>query len=485
MSGCSISVPMQRRAKIAGTLGPACNSSRTLTKMVRRGMDVARLNFSHGDRETHSGLVRELRRASAKAGRPVALLADLQGPRFRIGELPGDLVLTAGARVKLHTGKRRCVPGGLPVTYAALARDVKRGDRVLIDDGRIELTVTGKRGSDVICEVIRGGSVSDNKGINLPDSSLSVPAVTAKDARDLKTAVELGADWLAVSFVRRAADVARARRLLTKTGSSIPVLAKIERAEAIDRLDEILQEADGLMVARGDLGVELSAARVPILQKQIIERANSLGKPVITATQMLDSMRHSSRPTRAEVSDVANAVLDGSGCLLLTAETAAGKYPVESIEMMAEIIDEAESSGRTQRQRPPDGELSITTTTCHAGCYAAADVKATALAVFTRGGATAFHTARFRPDTPILAFTPSVEVERRLALAWGVQPFRLAERRGLHALLRGLDRTLLDQRLAKRNDIVVVLMGDRIGGAALSRTNLMRIHRVGSSLTEG
>ena len=448
-------------------------------------MDVARLNFSHGDRIAHSGLVKALRRASQQARRPVALLADLQGPRFRVGEVPGGaLRLSAGERVKLHSGRRRCAPGGLPVTYAALARDVQRGDRVLIEDGRIELSVIGKRGNDVVCEVVRGGAVRDNKGINLPDSSLSVPAVTAKDAQDLQTAVELGSDWLAVSFVRCAADVARARRLLKKAGHAIPVLAKIERAEAVDRLDEILDEADGLMVARGDLGVELSAARVPILQKQIIEKANSLGKPVITATQMLDSMRHSLRPTRAEASDVANAVLDGSGCLLLTAETAVGEFPVEAIATMADIIEHAEASGRTQRQSPPVGGLSITITTCRAGCYAAADVQAKALAVFTRGGATALQTARFRPETPILAFTPSETVRRRLALAWGVQPFRLAERRGLHALLKSLDRTLLDKRLAKRNDIVVVLMGDQIG-AALSRTNLMRLHHVGSSLGAG
>ena len=474
---------MQRRAKIAATLGPACDSTRTLTRMVRLGMDVARLNFSHGDRATHSGLAKALRRASKQAGRPVALLADLQGPRFRIGEVPGGVLpLVAGERVKLHAGSRRCAPGGLPVTYAALARDVKRGDRVLIEDGRIELHVRGKRGNEVVCEVARGGSVSDNKGINLPDSSLSVPAVTAKDARDLKTAAELDADWLAVSFVRRAADVARARRLLDRAGRAIPVLAKIERAEAIDRLDEILDEADGLIGARGDLGVELSAARVPILQKQIIESANSRGKPVMTATQMLDSMRHSPRPTRAEASDVANAVLDGSGCLLLTAETAAGQYPVEAIETMSDIITQAESSGRTRHQPPPAAGMSVTITTCHAGCNAAADVRAKAIAVFTRGGATALQTARFRPATPILAFTPSADVQRRLALVWGVQPFRLGERRDLHALLRGLDRTLLEERLAKRNDIVVVLMGDRIGGAALSRTNLMRVHHVGSSL---
>ncbi len=451
--------------------------------MVRHGLDVARLNFSHGDLPTHTGLVRALRQAAKKARRPVALLADLQGPRFRIGEVPGGaLTVTAGGRVKLHAGRRRCTPGGLPVTYAALARDVRRGDRVLIDDGRIELRVTGKRDTDVVCEVVRGGTVRDNKGINLPDSSLSVPAVTAKDSRDLRTAVDLGADWLAVSFVRRAADVARARRLLVKAGREIPVLAKIERAEAIDALDEILDEADGLIVARGDLGVELPAARVPMLQKEIIESANARGKPVMTATQMLDSMRHQARPTRAEASDVANAVLDGSGCLLLTAETAVGEYPVEVIRTMAGIIEQAEASGRTLRRSPPEGGLSVTVTTCRAGCYAAADVRAEALAVVTRGGATAIQTARFRPDTPILAFTPSEEVRRRLALIWGVRPYRLAERRSLHALLRALDRALLENRLARRGDVVVVLMGDRIGGAALSRTNLMRVHRVGASL---
>jgi pyruvate kinase len=473
---------MQRRAKIAATLGPACVSTHTLTKMVRRGMDVARLNFSHGDRVSHAKLVRSLRRATNDAGRPVALLADLQGPRFRIGEFDGGaLVLKRGAAVHIRAGRTRCAAGELPVSYAALAKDVKRGDRVLIDDGRIELRVVRVRGRDVRCEVVRGGEVRDHKGINLPDSSLSVPAVTAKDARDLITAVELGANWLAVSFVRRGADIARAKRLLERAGRSIPVLAKIERAEAIERLDEILDAADGLMVARGDLGVELPASHVPILQKEIIEKANALGKPVITATQMLDSMRHSPRPTRAESSDVANAVLDGSGCLLLTAETAVGEYPLEAVATMDEIIRQTELSGRTRRAGLPAGELSITLTTCHAGCAAAADVQAKAIAVFTRGGNTALHTARFRPATPILAFTPSLDVKRRLALPWGVTPFRLAERSNLHALLRNLDKLLLKQKLVKRGEIIVVLMGDQLG-KSFERTNLMRLHRVGSSL---
>ena len=472
---------MERRAKIAATLGPACDSTRTLIQMVRRGMDAARLNFSHGDTAWHYKIVKKWRRATTTVGRPMALLADLQGPRFRVGDLGGALELRTGDDVRIRAGRHRCDPGELPVSYSALARDVQRGDRILIDDGRIGLRVVRVHGRDVRCEVVRGGTVHDHKGINLPDSALSVPAVTAKDARDLKTAVELGADWLAVSFVRRGADVWRAKRLLERAGRSMPVLAKIERAEAVEHLDEIIDAADGLMVARGDLGVELSTARVPILQKEIIEKCNAAGKPVITATQMLDSMRREARPTRAEASDVANAVLDGSGCLLLTGETAAGKYPVEAVATMADIIEQAEASGRTHFAGAPSGELSITITVCHAGCQAAADVGAKAIAVFTRGGATAFQTARFRPGTPIFAFTPSADVQRRVSLAWGVQPFRLARRKGFHALLRSLDRWLLERRMIRRGEIIVVLMGDALG-KALERTNLMRLHRVGSSL---
>ena len=446
-------------------------------------MDVSRLNFSHGDAASNYKLVTRLRRASRQVGRPVALLADLQGPRFRIGKLEGgELTIDDGSVVRIRAGRRVCEAGELPVSYAALARDVKRGDRILIDDGKIELVVRSVRDRCVTCKVTRGGTVTDHKGINLPDSALSVPALTPKDQRDLKTAVELGADWLAVSFVRRAADITRARRLLAKAGSTIPILAKIERPEAIENLDAIIAAADGLMVARGDLAVELSANRVPILQKEIIEKTNAAGKPVITATQMLDSMRHSSRPTRAETSDVANAVLDGSGCLLLTGETAAGKYPVETVATMAGIIEQAEASGRTHLQSPPKGELSITVTTCHAGCYAAADVQAAAIAIVTRGGATAFQTARFRPKTPIVAFTPTDAIARRLALAWGVRPIKLGSKKGLHTLLRSLDRLMLDKKLVNRRDIVVVLMKDQLG-EVLERTNLMRLHRVGSSLS--
>ena len=451
--------------------------------MVRHGLDVARLNFSHGDAVGHYKIVRKLRRAAAAAGKPVGLLADLQGPRFRIGEIEGgELEVLTGGRVTLQVGSKRCEPGSLPVTYAALARDVSKGDRILIEDGRIALRVRRKRERKVECDVECGGVVKNHKGINLPDSALSVPALTRKDVEDLHTAVELRADWLAVSFVRRAADVRRAKKLLEKASAQIPVLAKIERAEAIDNLDEILDVADGLMVARGDLGVEIDAARVPILQKEIIERANALGKPVITATQMLDSMRHSARPTRAEASDVANAVLDGSGCLLLTAETAAGDYPVEAISTMDDIIRQAEASGRTARPPAPKEQLSVTVTTCRAGAYAASDVRAEAIVVVTRGGATAFQTARFRPEVPIFAFTPQREIQHRATLAWGVTPIRLGRRRSFHATLQRVDRYLLEHKLVPKNAVVVVLMGDHVG-IANERTNTMRLHRVGSSLS--
>jgi pyruvate kinase len=450
--------------------------------MVRQGMDVARLNFSHGDAVGHYKIVRKLRAAARQSGKSVALLADLQGPRFRIGEVEGgELEIVTGSKVTLYAGNKRCPKGSLPVTYAALARDVRAGDRVLIEDGRMALRVRRVRERLVDCEVEVGGVVKDHKGMNLPDSDLSVPALTKKDERDLLTAVELGADWLAVSFVRRAADVKRARQLLKKAGYEIPVLAKIERAEAIERLDEILEEADGLMVARGDLGVELPSAQVPILQKEIIEKANARGKPVITATQMLDSMRYSPRPTRAEASDVANAVLDGSGCLLLTAETAAGEYPTEAISTMDEIILTAEASGRTAKAPVPVLEMSVTNTTCHAGCYAAADVRAKAIVVVTRGGATAFQTARFRPDTPIIAFAPTLATQRRIALSWGVTAFKLGRKRSFHATLQQIDKFLLEHRLVPKREIVVVLMGDPLG-VATERTNSMRLHRVGSSL---
>jgi pyruvate kinase len=471
---------MGRKAKIAITLGPAAGSQRVLNSLVAAGVDVARLNLSHGDLTQHRTRVARLRRAARTAGRTVALLADLQGPRFRVGRLGGEaLELEDGADVRLIAGKRSSPEGTIPVPYSALADDVRRGQRILIDDGNIVLHVERVRKNVLHCVVESGGTVTDNKGINLPGCRLSVPTITAKDRRDLRGAVELGADWLAISFVRSPDDMRQARRLVKRAGGQTLVLAKLERPEAIERLDEIIEASDGLMVARGDLGVELSAEEVPILQKRIIERCNVAGKPVVTATQMLDSMRHSPRPTRAEASDVANAVLDGSDCLLLTAETAVGRYPVRAVSTMRRIIEKAETVARRELRAPAAGELTVPLTTCHAACGAAGDVGARYLAVFTQSGFSALQTARFRPQTPILAFTPELAVQRRLNLLWGVQPRRLPARRSFEALLKSLDRTLLGEGLAKQGEIVVVLMGSPIGVSGT--TNIIDVYPVGSA----
>jgi len=478
------SVDMTCKAKIAATLGPASGRQSTLTRMVDAGLDVARLNFSHGTADEHRRLVAELRKASRLRGRPVAVLADLQGPRFRVGRLPGGRVeLETGTEVELVAGVRSAPGGKIPVSYRALCRDVARGDTLLLDDGNLSLTVTRVRAQVVRCVVERGGELSDHKGINIPGKRLSAAALTAKDRRDLRQAVEMGADWLAVSFVRKAADVTTAKRLLKRAGREIPVMAKIERPEAVDDLDAILAASDGLMVARGDLAVEVSPEKVPHLQKEIIERANAVGKPVITATQMLESMRFARRPTRAEASDVANAILDGSSGLLLTAETAVGRYPVETIRMMARIIAETEASGRARRAEDPAGSLSIAETACLAASRAAEEVGARRVVVFTESGFTAREVARFRPRVPIVAFTPYEEVRRRLAPVWGVHARHLAPVRSTDALVRALEQALVEGGLAKRGETVVVLMGLPLG--VTGTTNLIKIHQVGSSAGSG
>ncbi len=470
---------MGRKAKIAATLGPSCSEPKTLARMVAAGLDVARLNLSHGEPAGQRRLALRLRQAATAGHRVVALMADLQGPRLRVGRLEGGaLELKAGRSVELHAGVEETGPGAIPVTYAALTTSVDRGGRVLIDDGKIELVVLARRRGTVRCEVVRGGIVHDRKGINLPGSRLDVPALTAKDRRDLATAVELGADWLAVSFVQSAKDVELARRLTERAGRRLPVMAKIERREALARLDEIVEAADGLLVARGDLGVEMAPEEVPPLQKQIIALANAAGKPVVTATQMLESMRESPRPTRAEASDVANAVLDGSDCLLLTAETAMGRYPVESVKMMHRIIECAEAIRRPLRTDNPGQSLSVPQSICLAGCRTAYEVGARSLAVFTQSGFSARQVARFRPETPILAFAADATVARALALQWGVEPRTLVAQTSIEQMVEALDRVLIAERRARRGEIVVVLAGSPLGVAGT--TNWMHVHAVGS-----
>jgi pyruvate kinase len=475
---------MLRRAKIGGTLGPATDRRGTLGGLLRAGLDLARLNFSHGTAEEHETRVQQLRREAETLGRNVALLGDLQGPRVRIGKLPGGaLELRRGSRIDLVPGRTSAPAGALPVSHAALGRDVKRGDRILIDDGNLELAVERVAGSSVRCQVVRGGKVTDHKGINVPSVALSVPTITAKDRRDLALAVRIGADWVAVSFVRRAADLQQARRLLRRAGKDLPIVAKIECAEAIERLDEIVREADGLLVARGDMGVELPTEDVPILQKQIIDAAHAAGKPVITATQMLDSMRHSPRPTRAEASDVANAVLDGSSCLLLTAETAIGDYPVEAVKTMARIIERTEGSGRSYASAAPAGHLGISEATAEAACRAAQAVGARCLVPFTTSGFTALQVARFRPPMPIVACTPHDHVARRLAWLWGVSALVIPHPEAVEDLVQRVDHELLERRLARVGDLAVMLGGTPVG--VPGTTNLIKIHRLGSTRGRG
>ncbi|MDH3626527.1 MAG: pyruvate kinase [Acidobacteriota bacterium] len=472
---------MARRAKIAATLGPACDSRKVLGEMIESGMDIARLNFSHGTPDDHRKRASRLRTVSRKLGTDLALVADLQGPRFRVGTLNGgSLELVDGERVEVLAGRKRAPAGSIPVSYAALSSDVRPKDRILIDDGKIDLRVISVKGDVVRCEVARGGTISDNKGINLPGCQLSVPTLTRKDRHDLRTAVEIGADWLAISFVRSADDLRTARKQLQRVGSDLPLLAKIERPEAVDQLGDILEASDGILVARGDLGVELPPERVPILQKQIIERANAAGKPVMTATQMLESMRHSPRPTRAEASDVANAVLDGSSSLLLTAETAAGDFPTDAVTMMDSIILQAEGTGRMHVAGRPSGDLSVALTVARAGCRAAYDVRASHIVVFTQSGFSAMQAARFRPSTPILAFSPSRKVCRQLRVHWGIEPRKLPNLRSIEALMAALDDVLLEQEWVQPGDIVVVLSGSPIG--VTGTTNLMKVHRVGTAL---
>jgi pyruvate kinase len=447
--------------------------------MIEAGMNVARLNFSHGTVEDHTVRVARLRRAAKRCGKTLGLMADLQGPRFRVGMLqPEGVLLEPGSAVTLVAGRETAPAPHIPVAYPALARDVRKGGRILMDDGKVELRVLSVRSDKVRCEVVSGGLLTSRKGINLPGVDLSVPTLTAKDKKDLKTAVELGADWLAISFVRSARDVRMARRLLTKAGSDMPIMAKIERPEAIEQLSEILEEADGLLVARGDLGVELPPEQVPVLQKEVIERANRAGKTVMTATQMLDSMRFCSRPTRAETSDVANAVLDGSDSLLLTAETAAGEFPAEAIAVMHRIILEAEKSGRVRRSTPPEPPMTIADSTCLAAVRAAYDVGAGFVAAFTMSGSTAMAVSRFKPRTPILAFTPRPEVQRRMAMFWGVDPFLTPDMVGTYELMTYLDRLLLKKEMADKGEIVSVVSGYPVGVAG--STNLVTLYTVGN-----
>ncbi len=484
-----------RRAKIVATLGPTSRSEAMLLRLIRAGLDMARLNFSHGTAEEHAETAKLVRRLARAEGRTVAILLDLQGPKIRVGEITGTLTLKRGAEVTLTTrsratsssavraGKGAASQGGaaaIPITYRPLPRDVKKGDTILLDDGLIQLRVVSTTATDVVCRVLEGGPLTSHKGINIPGRKLSTPALTPKDHRDLAAGVKMGADYVALSFVREAADVESLKRALRRHHADIPVIAKIEKSQAVENLDAIIEHADGIMVARGDLGVELPPEDVPILQKRMIRAARCAGKPVITATQMLESMIQHPRPTRAEASDVANAIFDGTDAVMLSAETAIGDYPEEAVRMMARIVEHAEGSAAYRALPSPvtAGESPLVPeAVAEAAGSAARELGAAAIAVFTQTGSTARVVAKFRPLTPIYAFTPSEIVRRRLALVWGIRPRCVELLPGTDEMIEAVVHRLLGESAVKRGDLIVVTAGTPVQRPG--STNFLKVHRVG------
>jgi pyruvate kinase len=464
-----------RRSKIVCTLGPASDSPKRIEQLIRAGMDVARMNFSHGTHAWHGRTIARVRQAAMRLEKPVAILADLGGPKIRTGNLVG------GARVELRKGQRFTITvgddagtaDGVSTTFRQLPREVKRGDRVLLADGLIELRVKTVRSSAIVCDVVNGGELGEHQGINLPGVELKVPSLLPKDYEDLGFALRRGVNYVAVSFVRRPEDVKAAQRAIRRAGMDTPVIAKLEKPEAIARIDDILVVADGVMVARGDLGVEMSPEVVPVVQKQIIVKARDARVPVITATQMLESMTQNPRPTRAEASDVANAVLDGSDALMLSGETARGLYPIETVQMMDRIIREAESSV-INFQHPFLRRWDVAETTAELVCHASEELQLKAIAVFTETGSTARLISKHRPRPPIVAFTPFAETRRRLALLWGVLPRSIARIRDIDGLTELTAKRLLEEGFAHRGDVIGIVAGTPLGRPGT--TNFIKLH---------
>jgi pyruvate kinase len=470
-----------RHSKIVCTIGPASRSPRIIDRLIRAGMDVARLNFSHGSHEEHAQSIAIIRAAAVERKKPVAILADLQGPKIRTGALAGGgpVQLRAGQQFVITTSRILGDSTRVNTTFTPLPREVHSGDRILVSDGLIELCVRQVRGNEVICEVVNGGALGQNKGINLPGVKLRVPALPPKDRIDLAFALKQGANYVAVSFVRRAEDVLAAKLLIRRAGKDTPVIAKLEKPEAIENLDAILRVTDGVMVARGDLGVEMNPERVPVVQKTIIARAREFRRPVITATQMLESMTENPRPTRAEASDVANAIFDGSDAVMLSAETASGKYPVEAVSMMARIIEEAEAS-ITEFPRPSMQEqLKVAETVAELVCHASRELHMKLIAVFTHSGFTARLVSRYRPLVPIVAFSPEAETRRRMALIWGVLPRNIPNVKKVDGLAAVAEKRLLEERLVRKGDVIGIVAGTPMG--IRGTTNFMKFHVIGGA----
>src|SRR3954471_20222581 len=470
---------MSRRAKIVCTLGPATSSLEQITALVESGMDVARLNFSHGAHEHHATAYQRVRQASDSTGHAVAVLADLQGPKIRLGTFAdGPVEWPTGAQVCITVQDVQGTAERGSPTYRDLANDVGVGDRLLVDDGKLALTVVRVEGPDVFCLVVEGGPVSNNKGLSLPGVAVSVPPLSEKDEEDLRFALRLGVDFIALSFVRHAADAELVRDIMRQEDIYVPVIAKLEKPEAVAHLDAIVEAFDAIMVARRDLGVELALEEVPLVQKRAVQPARERNKPVIVATQMLESMITNSRPTRAEASDVANAVLDGADAVMLSGETSVGKHPIAAVRTMDRIIDAVESSEGicapdvVRRSRSRSGAI----------VRAARDISESldvrALATFTQTGAPAGRLAALHPRQPLLAFTIDARVRSQLALSWGVETFIVPSVSHTDDMVRQVDFSLLAIGRLKEGDRVVVVAGSPPN--TVGSTNLIRVHEVGT-----
>ena len=470
-----------RKTKIVCTLGPASSDYETIKAMVEAGMDVARLNFSHGDHSTHLHYIQTIRQVSRDLGRPIAILQDLQGPKIRVGEIEDGVVLNAEDETTITMDDVVGTAARFSSTYKSLVRDVNVGDPILINDGLLKLRVEEINGSDIHCQVVYGGSLTSHKGINLSCSSISTPPLTDKDKEDLEFGLNQEVDYVALSFVRQAADLEQVRELVKRAGKPTHIIAKVERHEAVVEMDSIVSAADGVMVARGDLGVEMLLEKVPQIQKSLIQICHHHLKPVITATQMLESMIHNPRPTRAEVSDIANAILDGTDALMLSGETSIGKYPVEAVKTMARIAETTEAR-LTMSSDYLNGfdDNTISTAVGHAACQLAQNIKAKSIICFTEHGFSTRVLSKYRQLIPVIAVTPTELVQRRLLLYWGVKSLQLEEVSNTDAMIVLAEQAALKHGLVEKGDIVVMIAGLPL--AITGVTNLIKAHRIGEQL---
>ncbi len=476
--------PDSKHTKIVATIGPASRNPETLRAMIRGGMNVARINFSHGDHQTHGETIDHIRRLAAEEGAVVAVLCDIQGPKIRIGELQQEpMMLEIGDSITLTLDDIVGKDGIVSLPHPEFLRDIEAGTTLLLDDGNLQFSVLEADGRNLVCRVVVGGPLKSRKGVSAPNARLTLSAITEKDRADIEFALAKDCDYMAMSFVRSADDIRELKRLMQQLGRRSAVIAKIEMGEALENIEEIIAVCDGIMVARGDLGIETPAEEVPFHQKRIIKLCNQAAKPVITATQMLESMTENPRPTRAEASDVYNAILDGTDAIMLSAESASGSYPIRAVEVMSEIASIAEknlsylSASSVNRRNSGDVSEDISDAICKATTEISQAIKPKAIVTTSMSGYTTRSVAKERPSTPILCMTPNMKTQRRMALVWGVTPLQIQEFTTIDEMISVIVRTAHDRRLVNRGDRLVIIAGVPFG--IDGQTNLVKIHTVG------